>query len=211
MNGFLSISDATKIYKVSSNTLRKLVKDNLDSEHIKTVAIKSRHGFKYVVSISFLNSLYKTKTDSKQTANNDKTDLKQTTNFGSTNLDSDTKIGNTKQDSSTKNSSTKIGSNDNRFIKQLQETNKQQSDTITSQQTTIKDLTTTLQEQQKVVVAQSLQISRLSERTTTTESPQWNEPTAGPGNDNKKTTTIELTIIVVLVVCIVAAVYYLFK
>jgi len=62
MNDFLSISDATKIYKVSSNTLRKLVKDNLDTEHIKTVAIKSRHGFKYLISISFLNSLYMLKT-----------------------------------------------------------------------------------------------------------------------------------------------------
>jgi uncharacterized coiled-coil protein SlyX len=200
MNDFLSISDATKIYKVSSNTLRKLVKDNLESEHIKTFAIKSRHGFKYLISISFLDSLYKAKTDSKQTAN-----------FGSTNLDSDTKIGNTKQDSSTKNSSTKIGSNDNRFIKQLQETNKQQSDTITSQQTTIKDLTTTLQEQQKVVIAQSLQISRLSERTSSNEPmEQWNNPSDQGPTTTKKTTTIELLIIVVLLICIVAVIIYLF-
>jgi uncharacterized coiled-coil protein SlyX len=182
MNEFISISDAAKKYKVSSNTLRKLVKDNLESEHIKTFAIKSRHGFKYVVSISFLNSLYMLKTG----------------------ITKDTKNSNTKNSIDTKNSN----GSDTKFINQLQATNNQLCKQVDTQNDIIKNLTTTLQEQQKVVVAQSLQISRLSERTTT--EPQWNEPTPGPGDDTKKTTTIELLIIVVLVVCIVAVIAYLF-
>jgi len=185
MNEFISISDAAKKYKVSSNTLRKLVKDNLDSEHIKTFAIKSRHGFKYVVSISFLNSLYMLKTG----------------------ITKDTKNSNTKNSIDTKNSN----GSDTKFINQLQATNKQQSDTITSQQTTIKDLTTTLQEQQKVVVAQSLQISRLSERTSSNEQhAQWSEPSDQGPTTTKKNTTIELLIIVFLLICIVAVIIYLF-
>jgi uncharacterized coiled-coil protein SlyX len=186
MNDFLSISDATKIYKVSSNTLRKLVKDNLESEHIKTFAIKSRHGFKYLISISFLNSLYMLKTG----------------------ITKDTKNSNTKNSIDTKNSNGSDTKNSNesdtKFINQLQATNNQLCKQVETQNDIIKNLTTTLQEQQKVVVAQSLQISRLSERTTT--EPQWNNPTP----DKKKTTTIELLIIVVLLICIVAAIAYLF-
>jgi uncharacterized coiled-coil protein SlyX len=193
MNEFISISDATKIYKVSSNTLRKLVKDNLDSEHIKTVAIKSRHGFKYLISISFLNSLYMLKTG----------------------ITKDTKNSNTKNSIDTKNSNGSDTKNSNesdtKFINQLQATNNQLCKQVDTQNDIIKNLTTTLQEQQKVVVAQSLQISRLSERTTTEPHVQWNEPSdQGPNNTTKKTTTIELLIVVVLVVCIVAVIIYLF-
>jgi uncharacterized coiled-coil protein SlyX len=187
MNEFISISDAAKKYKVSSNTLRKLVKDNLESEHIKTFAIKSRHGFKYLISISFLNSLYMLKTG----------------------ITKDTKNSNTKNSIDTKNSNGSDTKNSNgsdtKFINQLQATNNQLCKQVETQNDIIKNLTTTLQEQQKVVVAQSLQISRLSERTTT--EPQWNNPTP----DTKKTTTIELLIIVVLLICIVAVIIYLFQ
>jgi len=191
MNDFLSISDATKIYKVSSNTLRKLVKDNLESEHIKTVAIKSRHGFKYLISISFLNSLYMLKAG----------------------ITKDTKNSNTKNSIDTKNSNGSDTKNSNesdtKFINQLQATNNQLCKQVDTQNDIIKNLTTTLQEQQKVVVAQSLQISRLSERTSSNE-PQWNEPSDQGPTTTKKTTTIELLIIVVLLICIVAAIAYLF-
>ena len=192
MNDFLSISDATKIYKVSSNTLRKLVKDNLESEHIKTVAIKSRHGFKYLISISFLNSLYMLKAG----------------------ITKDTKNSNTKNSIDTKNSNGSDTKNSNesdtKFINQLQATNNQLCKQVDTQNDIIKNLTTTLQEQQKVVVAQSLQISRLSERTNEQHA-QWNETTPEPTPDTKKTTTIELLIIVVLLICIVAAIAYLFQ
>jgi len=193
MNDFLSISDATKIYKVSSNTLRKLVKDNLESEHIKTVAIKSRHGFKYLISISFLNSLYMLKAG----------------------ITKDTKNSNTKNSIDTKNSNGSDTKNSNesdtKFINQLQATNNQLCKQVDTQNDIIKNLTTTLQEQQKVVVAQSLQISRLSERTTSNEPmEQWNEPSDQGPTTTKKTTTIELLIIVVLLICIVAAIAYLF-
>ena len=193
-NEFISISEAVTRYKVSQNKLRKIVKEQKESKHVQTVEIKGKHGFKYLISIAYLDNLF-------TVVNEPKTSLKQSSNEVETEL----KRGDN-QNSHFDNQNNQF---DNRLIKQLQETNKQLSDTVTSQQTTIKDLTNTLQEQNKIIVAQSLQIHRLSEPTTTE---RWNEPTTTekskqlPGSLN-----IELLIISVLVVCIVIVIIYLLR
>jgi uncharacterized coiled-coil protein SlyX len=167
---YISIKDVVARYEISTSKARKIVNQYKDTKHVQTSKINGRHGFKYQISIEFLDELLKVAPD-KQAPN-------------------------------------KAEKFDNTLVNQLQATNNQLSNQIDTQNDIIKNLTTTLQEQQKVVVAQSLQISRLSERTTT--EPQWNNPTPEPTPDTKKTTTIELLIVVVLVVCIVAVIIYLF-
>jgi hypothetical protein len=181
---FISINEAVTRYKISQTKLRKIVKDNQETKHIQKVAITGRYGFKYLISVQYLDSLFNVVTEPK---NKPKQEFSQ-------------------------------DNQNERLIKQLQQSNYQLSDTITSQQTTIKDLTTTLQDQQKIVIAQSLQISRLSEpqmerpneRTTAPNHIEFENSKVGPDN-NKKTVTIELLIITVLVVCIVFVIAYLFK
>jgi DNA anti-recombination protein RmuC len=189
---FISISDAVTRYKISQNKLRKLVKDNKGTNHVQTVEITGKHGFKYLISVAYLDAMF-------TPVNKVETSLKQGRNEHKTSIKQDNQADNQKQSNNNQA--------DNRLIKQLQETNKQLSDTVTSQQTTIKDLTNTLQEQNKIIVAQSLQIHRLSEPTTTE---RWNEP---PPNENIKqgsgTSKIELLIITILVVCIVATIVFL--
>jgi uncharacterized coiled-coil protein SlyX len=162
---YISIKDVVARYEISTSKVRKIVNEYKHTANVQTSKINGRHGFKYQISIEFLDELLKVAPD-KQAPN-------------------------------------KAEKFDNTLVNQLQATNNQLSNQIDTQNDIIKNLTTTLQEQQKVVVAQSLQISRLSERTTE----QWNEPTP----DTKKTTTIELLIIVVLLICIVAAIIYLFQ
>lgn len=162
---YISIKDVVARYEISTSKARKIVNQYKDTKHVQTSKINGRHGFKYQISIEFLDELLKVAPD-KQAPNK------------AENFDSD-------------------------LVNQLQATNNQLCKQVDTQNDIIKNLTTTLQEQQKVVVAQSLQISRLSERTTE----QWNEPTP----DTKKTTTIELLIIVVLLICIVAVIIYLFQ
>jgi uncharacterized coiled-coil protein SlyX len=169
---YISIKDVVARYEISTSKARKIVNQYKDTKHVQTSKINGRHGFKYQISIEFLDELLKVAPDKQAPPLAEKFD--------------------------------------NTLLIQLQTTNNQLCKQVETQNDIIKNLTTTLQEQQKVVIAQSLQISRLSERTNEQHA-QWNNEPAGPGNDNKKTTTIELTIIVVLVVCIVAAVYYLFK
>jgi uncharacterized coiled-coil protein SlyX len=164
---YISIKDVVARYEISTSKVRKIVNEYKHTANVQTSKINGRHGFKYQISIEFLDELLKVAPD-KQAPNK------------AENFDSD-------------------------LVNQLQATNNQLCKQVDTQNDIIKNLTTTLQEQQKVVVAQSLQISRLSERTTT--EPQWNNPTP----DKKKTTTIELLIIVVLLICIVAVIIYLFQ
>jgi transposase len=169
---YISIKDIVTRYEISTAKARKIVNQYKHTANVQTSKINGRHGFKYQISIEFLDELLKVAPD-KQTPN-------------------------------------KAEKFDNTLVNQLQATNNQLCKQVETQNAIIKNLTTTLQEQQKVVIAQSLQISRLSERTTT--EPQWNNPSdQGPTPDTKKTTTIELLIIVVLLICIVAVIIYLFQ
>jgi uncharacterized coiled-coil protein SlyX len=167
---YISIKDVVARYEISTSKARKIVNQYKDTKHVQTSKINGRHGFKYQISIEFLDELLKVAPDKQAPPLAEKFD--------------------------------------NTLLIQLQTTNNQLCKQVETQNDIIKNLTTTLQEQQKVVVAQSLQISRLSERTTTNEQhAQWSEPTP----DTKKTTTIELLIIVVLLICIVAVIIYLFQ
>jgi uncharacterized coiled-coil protein SlyX len=165
---YISIKDVVARYEISTSKARKIVNQYKHTANVQTSKINGRHGFKYQISIEFLDELLKVAPD-KQAPN-------------------------------------KAEKFDNTLVNQLQATNNQLCKQVETQNDIIKNLTTTLQEQQKVVIAQSLQISRLSERTNEQHA-QWNEPTP----DTKKTTTIELLIIVVLLICIVAAIAYLFQ
>jgi hypothetical protein len=182
-NEFISISEAVTRYKISQNKVRRLVRDNKGTNHVQMVEIEGKHGFKYLISVAYLNDMF-------APLNKAETSLKQSKNEPKTKIKQDNQL-------------------DNRLIIQLQETNKQLSDTVTSQQTTIKDLTNTLQEQNKIIVAQSLQIHRISEPTTE----RWTEPP--PPNKKIKqlpgSLNIELLIITILVVCIVIVIAYLLR
>ena len=193
---FISISEAVTRYKISQNKVRKIVKEQKGTVNVQTVEIKGKHGFKYLVSVAYLDTMF-------ITVNKVETKLKQSDNEPETRLKQDNQL-----DSQNKRTDSQI---DNRLIKQLQETNKQLSDTVTSQQTTIKDLTTTLQEQQKIVIAQSLQIGVLSEGTSHHRMTKESKKDEGIKAETKKTPTIELLIITVLVVCIVAVIAFLLR
>mgnify|MGYP003676956368 FL=1 len=78
---------------------------------------------------------------------------------------------------------------------QLISENKQLTNTVNKQFETIKSLTNTIQEQNKIVIAQSLQIHRLGEPL--------------PVSNSKL--NIENLIISVLVVCIVIVIIYLLR
>jgi hypothetical protein len=191
---FISISDAVTRYKISQNKLRKIIREQKGSKNVNTSKIEGKHGFKYLISVAYLDAMF-------TPVNKVETSLKQGRNEPKTSLKQDNQADNQKQSNNNQL--------DNRLIKQLQETNNQLSRTVTSQQTTIKDLTNTLQEQNKIIVAQSLQIHRLSEPTTrerwnATEPPQSENIKQGPG-----TSKIELLIITILVVCIVATIVFL--
>jgi len=195
-NQFISINEAVTRYKISQSKLRKIIKELDGTANVQKVAIQGRHGFKYLISVQYLDALFNVVTEPKNEPKNDNN----------------------------------TGSLHDVLIKQLTDENKQLNNQINKQFETIKDLTTTLQEQNKIVIAQSLQISRLSEppmerqRWNATDgtppSERWNateqnqieneKHKTGP-NDTKKMLTIELLIISILVVCIVAVTVYLFK
>ena len=156
IGNYISISDAANKYKVSSAKIRKIVKSNIDTKDVKKTAIKGRHGFKYLISVAYLDSLFGIVTTSENESKSD--------------------------------------SLDNVLIIQLTSENKQLINQVDKQFETIKGLTNTIQEQNKIVIAQSLQIHRLNEPVTIK-------------NDSK----IESLIISVLVVCIVIVIIYLLR
>jgi DNA-binding transcriptional regulator GbsR (MarR family) len=158
-NQYISINDTVTTYKISQSKTRQIVKGLNGTKHIKKVGIKGRHGFKYLISVAYLDSLL---SDVKTSEINSKNE----------NLD-------------------------NALNSQLISENKQLTNTVNKQFETIKSLTNTIQEQNKIVIAQSLQIHRL------------NEP--HDHDTNKKTLTIELLIISVLMICIVIVIIYLFR
>lgn len=165
-NQFISINEASKLYNVSSNTIRKIVTSNKDTKHVKTEKIKGKHGFKYLISIEYLNSIY----NGTNTEREPKTDIKN--DFKSSNQ-----------------SSNQFDNQSSNLI----------SNQIDKQNQIIDKLTDTIQEQNKVIVSQSMQIHQL---TTTTE--RATERATESSN-------VETLIILVLVVCIVAVIIYLFR
>ena len=157
-NQYISINDTVTTYKISQSKVRKIIKKLDGTVHIKKAEIKGRYGFKYLISVAYLDSLL--------------SDVKTTQN----------------------------DSLDNALNSQLISENKQLTNTVNKQFETIKSLTNTIQEQNKIVVAQSLQIYRLG------------EPVAIK-NDNIKSDkimTIETLIVIILLSCIVVIIFYLF-
>lgn len=79
---FISVLDAVTRYDVSQNKIRKIVKDNKGTENVKQVAIKGKHGFKYLISVNYLDTMFtpvnKAKTKQKRSKNEVKTRLKRT-------------------------------------------------------------------------------------------------------------------------------------
>ena len=73
-NQFLSITDAAEHYQVSSNTIRRIVQKIKHTEHVKKVAIKGRHGFKYLISVQYLDSIYNSQGKSNNNQNNNQFD-----------------------------------------------------------------------------------------------------------------------------------------
>lgn len=74
---FISVLDAVAKYDVSQNKIRKIVKDNKGTANVKKVAIKGKHGFKYLISVDYLNTLFEVETKPKQGKNEVTTDLEQ--------------------------------------------------------------------------------------------------------------------------------------
>ena len=155
-NQFLSITDAAEHYQVSINTIRRIVQKIKHTEHVKQVSIKGRHGFKYVVSVNYLDSIY----NSKNSSNNNQ---------------KDNQLNN---------------QNDN----QLNNLQRQ----VDRQNVIIEKLTDTVNEQNKVIISQSMQIHQLTTTTTT-----------APAEHGR--TTFENVVISILVVCIIAIMLYLFR
>ena len=161
-NQYISINDTVTTYKISQSKVRKIIKKLDGTVHIKKTPIQGRYGFKYLISVAYLDSLL--------------SDVRTTQN------------------------DTKSDSLDNALNSQLISENKQLTNTVNKQFETIKSLTNTIQEQNKIVVAQSLQIYRLG------------EPVAIK-NDNIKSDkimTIETLIVIILLSCIVSIIFYLF-
>lgn len=72
-NQIISISDAVTKYDVSQNKIRKIVKSEINTNHVQKVAIKGKHGFKYLISIDYLNALFEVETKQEQGKNEVKT------------------------------------------------------------------------------------------------------------------------------------------
>jgi len=162
IGNYISINDAVTTYKISQSKLRKIVKSLNGTNHVKKTQITGRHGFKYLISVAYLDSLL--------------SDVRTTQN------------------------DTKSDSLDNALNSQLISENKQLTNTVNKQFETIKSLTNTIQEQNKIVIAQSLQIYRLGEPDSIK-------------NDNIKSDkimTIETLIVIILLSCIVVIIFYLF-
>lgn len=160
---FISISDAVTTYKVSSNKIRKLVKENKGLENIKKVAINGKHGFKYLISVDYLNTLF-------NATNKPKTSLKQGKNEVETESKQDKQL-------------------DNRLINQLQATNKQLSTQIESQSKVIENLSNTIKDQNKVIVAQAMQVHQLNELSSSDRSHHQHTNTTSNTSDIKLITS----------------------
>ena len=156
-NQFLSITDAAEHYQVSANTIRRIVQKIKHTQHIKQTAIKGRHGFKYLISMQYLDSIY----------------------------NSQGKSNNNQNDNQLNNQ------NDN----QLNNLQRQ----IDNQNQIIDKLTDTIQEQNKVIISQSMQIHQLT--TTTTKM---------NADEQEQYSLFEKLIISVLVIVILAVCYFLF-
>lgn len=165
---FISISDASKMFNVSSNTIRKIVRTNKDTEHVKTEQIRGKHGFKYVVSIDYLDSIYNSDSEPK-------TDVKNDFKSSNQNNQIDNQIN-------------------NQIDNQIKQLNKQ----VDNQNNIIDKLTDTIQEQNKIIVSQSMQIYQL---TTTTEQQ--------PPSKEQNNSNFEKIIISILIVCIIIVIAYL--
>jgi hypothetical protein len=157
IGNYISINDAVTTYKISQSKLRKIVKSLNGTNHVKKTQITGRHGFKYLISVAYLDSLL--------------SDVRTTQN------------------------DTQSDSLDNVLIIQLTSENKQLINQVDKQFETIKGLTNTIQEQNKIVIAQSLQIHRLGEPL--------------PVSNSKL--NIENWIITILVICIVIVIIYLLR
>lgn len=160
-NQFLSINDAAKYYDVSSNTIRRIVYKIKHTQHIKQIEIKGRHGFKYLISMQYLDSIY-----NNQSNNN--------------NNQNDNQLNN---------------QNDNQNDNQLNNLQRQ----IDNQNQIIDKLTDTIQEQNKVIISQSMQIHQLT--TTTTKM---------NADEQEQYSFFEKLIISVLVIVILAVCFFLF-
>jgi len=135
-NQFVSISDASKLFKVSTNTIRKIVRNNVDTNHVQKIAIKGKHGFKYVVSIDYLNSIY----NDNKLLKNDTTNVK---NDYSSNKQSSNEID-TQIDKLYK----QIGKQ-NVIIEKLTDTISEQNKVIISQSMQVHQLTSSNEQKQK--------------------------------------------------------------
>lgn len=184
-NEFISISDAVTQYKVSQNKIRKIVKDNARTNFIKTVPITGKSGFKYLISTSFLDSVFgigKAETSQKQGINEPKTDFKQ---------DNQLII---QLQSENKQLSNQIN-RQNETIDKLTDTISEQNKVIISQSMQIYQLTTATEPPP-------------NERATAPNQIHFENSKVGPDN-TKKMLTIELLIISILVVCIVVIIAFL--
>ena len=138
---FISINDAAAKYQISQNKVRKLVKENKGTKHVKTVGIKGKHGFKYLISVSYLDAIfYPTNEPSHQRAK-----PKQDINLDNQNNQNNNQL----------------------IIHQITSENKRLSNQIESQIKVIENLSNTIKDQNKVIISQSMQVHQLTERTTT--------------------------------------------
>ena len=144
---FISVLDAVTRYNLSQNKIRKIVKDNKGTENVKQVAIKGKHGFKYLISVNYLDTMFtpvnKAKTKQKQGKNEVKTDLEQS----------------------------------NQLVIQLRTENKRLNNQIENQNKVIENLSDTIKDQNKVIVAQAMQVHQLTEQTTQHQTQQNKEIT----------------------------------
>ena len=70
-NQYISINDTVTTYKISQSKVRKIIKKLDGTVHIKKAEIKGRYGFKYLISVAYLDSLL---SDVKTTQNDTKSD-----------------------------------------------------------------------------------------------------------------------------------------
>lgn len=165
INEFISISDAAKRYDVSTNTIRKIVRSNVDTDFIQKVAIKGKHGFKYLVSTKLLDNINKPKSEQNYTKNQAESKENETVNDGKQ-FDNE---------------------NSSQFVSNLVNENKQLNKRIDKQNQIIEKLTDTISEQNKVIISQAMQVHQLTEQTThhPTE-----HPTEQKTNDTSNTSEI---------------------
>lgn len=195
---FLSINDAAKMYNVSSNTIRKIVKANINTGHVRTEQIKGKHGFKYLVSVELLNTV----STSQKSQNVLNSYLNRTQIALNSHLNRTQTVLNSYSNQEQQSKKQVLNENDNHQISKLESENKQLSKQIVKQNEIIDKLTDTISEQNKVIVSQSMQIHQLSERAGATIESNHRE---------QKGTNIENFVIAFLIVFICLFLLYAFK